>query len=185
MDVAADYREAYDKLSESDLPDEVVNDTLEGLMWPLEVKATNLIAFADRIESVIEVSKKRRQAMLAREKAAENRAARIRAYVFNSMKLAQVKLIETAEYKLRVKAGTKYVVVDAPTQVPPEFMRYPDPPEPEIDKEKIKAMLTAAESAKELFAAGKPLDAKQAQAIEEAKAITFAHLEQSEFLDVR
>jgi hypothetical protein len=185
MDVAAEYREAFDRLNDLDLPDEVVKDTLEGMSGALEVKATNLVRYAEFKEAEAEVIKKRRALMGARQKALETHAERIRAFVFNAMKLAKIALIETPEFKLRVKGGTSKVIVDAPTQVPPEFMRYPDPPAPEIDKEKIKTMLTAAESAKALFAAGKPLDAKQAQAIEDAKVITFAHLEQSEFLDVR
>jgi len=185
MDVAAEYREAFDRLNDLDLPEEVVKDTLEGMVGALEVKSTNLIAYADRLTAFSDQIKKRRAAMLARQQALESRSERIRAFVFNAMKLAQVKVIETAEYKLRVKAGTKFVVIDAPTQVTPEYTRFPDPPPPEIDKEKIKAVLTAAAEAAALFAAGKPLNAKQAQAIEDAKAITFAHLEQSEFLDVR
>jgi hypothetical protein len=185
MDIAAEYREAFDRLNDLDLPEEVVKDTLEGMAGALEVKATNLISYSDRLSAFSEQIKKRRTAMLARQQALETRAERIRFFVFNAMKFAQVKVIETTEYKLRIKGGTSKVIVDAPTQVPPEFMRFPDPPAPEIDKEKIKTILTDAASAQALFAAGKPLDAKQAQAIEDAKAITFAHLEQSEFLDVR
>lgn len=185
MDIAAEYREAYDRLTDLDLPEEVVKDTLEGMAGALEVKATNLISYADRLAVFSDQIKKRRAAMLARQQALESRAERIRAFVFNAMKLAQVKVIETPEYKLRVKGGTKFVVIDAPTQVPPEYKRFPDPPPPEIDKEKIKEVLTAAESAKALFAAGKSITAEQATAIERAQEITFAHLEQSEFLDVR
>jgi len=147
MDVAAEYREALEKLTDSDLPDEVVNDTLEGMKGALEVKATSLAAFAERIDGEAAVLKKRADLIAARAKAAASRAERIRAYIFNAMKLAEVSLIETTDFKIRVKKGAWKLIVDTPSQVPNEFMRFPDPPAPEIDK---AAALRALGEGKEL-----------------------------------
>jgi hypothetical protein len=44
FDLAAEYREAADRLAELDLPDEVVHDTLESLSGDLTAKATNIAA---------------------------------------------------------------------------------------------------------------------------------------------
>lgn len=185
MDLAAQHRAVFEKLNEMDIDEQVVADTLEGLTGPLEEKATALIAWAETKDGEAEVIKKRRQLMFARQQALENRSARIRAYVFNAMKLAQIKVIETPEFKLRVKAGASKVIIDAPTQVPPIYMRFPDPPAPEIDKEKIKEALTAAAKAWFVFNQGRPINAEQTAAIDVAKEIDFAHLEQVEFLEVR
>lgn len=187
MDLAAEYRAVFEKLNDMDIDEQVVSDTLESLAvtGTLEQSATSLIAWVEGKEAEAEVIKKRRALMLARQQALENRAARGRAYVFNAMKLAQIKVIETPEYKLRVKGGAAKVIIDAPSQVPPIYMRFPDPPAPEIDKEKIRDILTAAAKASALFNDGKPISAEQTAAIDLAKEIDFAHLEQIEFLDVR
>lgn len=142
MDVAAEYREALVKLGDSDLPDEVINDTLEGMKGALEVKATSLAGFAERLDGEAAVLKKRADLIAARAKAVTARADRIRAFVFNAMKLAEVTLIETTDFKIRRKKGAWKLIVDTPTQVPNEFMRFPDPPAPEIDKAKALATLS-------------------------------------------
>jgi hypothetical protein len=185
MDVAAEYREAFDRLNDMDLPEAVIRDTLEGMAGAMEVKTTSLVGFAERLDAFAAVIKKRAAEMSKRQKALEARAERIRAFVFNAMKLAQMKVIETPEFKLRVKAGVSKVVIDAESQIPPEYKRFPDPPAPEIDKAKIKEVLEAGAKAEEKFKAGAAITAEETAAIEAAKAITFAHLEQVEFLDVR
>jgi hypothetical protein len=185
IDLAKEHRELAEKMADLDLPDEVIADTLEGERLPLEQKASAVLWVAANFEAMAAKLAEREKAIAARRKAMAARAERLQDLVMTGMKIAQVTLIETPDWKMRVKKSSPSVTIDAPTQVPPEYMRFPDPPPPEPDKAKIKEVLVAARRAQEIFDSGKPIDEAQTQAIEEAKKITFAHLEQSEYLDIR
>jgi hypothetical protein len=185
MDIAAEYRKLAESLMDMDVPDDALADTLEGERYPLEQKCTAIVWVAANMDALADSIEVRERALAARKKAMRARAERLRALILVGMKVAQVTLIETPEWKLRVKKSPPKVVIDAPTQVPAEFMRFPDPPPPEIDKELIRTILSNAEKAQAVFDAGKPLNAEQTNMIARAKSIMFAHLERGEHLEIK
>lgn len=185
MDLAAEYRALAERLMDMDLPEEVVTDTLEGEALPLEQKCDSVVWVAWSMDGLAAQIREREKELAARRRALEARAARLRDFVKEAMKLAGISLVETPNWKLRVKKSAPAVVIDASTQVPVEYMRFPEPPPPEIDKALIKETLLAAQKAQEKFQSGKAITAEEAAAIAKAKDITFAHLEQGDYLDVR
>lgn len=141
--IAAEYREAAEKLSDLDLDEQTIADTLEGMSGELEVKATNVAFFARNLESIAASIKEAEAGMAARRKALENRAARMRDYLLNCMQLAGVQKIEGPYFKLAQRENPPAVIIDEPGLIPAEFMRQPDPPPPAPDKTAIKEALKA------------------------------------------
>lgn len=141
--IAAEYREAAEKLSDLDLDEQTIADTLEGMSGELEVKATNVAFFARNLESLAASIKEAEAGMAARRKALENRAARMRDYLLNCMQLAGVQKIEGPYFKLAQRENPPAVIIDEPGLIPAEFMRQPDPPPPAPDKTAIKEALKA------------------------------------------
>ena len=67
--IADEYMQAVSTLSDLDLPDEVIADTLESLQYPLEQKATNVAMFARNLEATADAIKEAEGDMAKRRKA--------------------------------------------------------------------------------------------------------------------
>jgi hypothetical protein len=139
--IADEYLQAVSTLSDLDLPDEVIADTLESLQYPLEQKATNVAMFARNLEATADAIKEAEGEMAKRRKALESRAANIRAYLLQNMVRAGISKIECPMFKLAVRDNPPSVVIDG--DVPAEFMRQPEPPPPAPDKKAIGEALKA------------------------------------------
>lgn len=139
--IADEYMQAVSTLSDLDLPDEVIADTLESLQYPLEQKATNVAMFARNLEATAEAIREAEGEMAKRRKALESRAASIRSYLLQNMVRAGVTKIECPMFKLAVRDNPPSVVIDG--DVPAEFMRQPEPPPPVADKKAIGEALKA------------------------------------------
>lgn len=121
--LAAEYKSAEEKLMDSDLPDEVIADTLEGMSGELEVKAQNVAFVIRNAESMAEQIKQAEEAMAKRRKAYENRAERLRSYVLANMLTTGKTVIECPYFKLGIRNNPESVVIDAESQIPQDYMR--------------------------------------------------------------
>jgi len=141
--IADEYLQAVNALSDLDLPDEVVADTLESLQYPLEQKATNVAMFVRNLEATAEAIKEAESEMAKRRKALESRAANVREYLKANMIRAGISKIECPLFKLAIRDNPPSVVIDG--VVPAEFMRQPEPPPPAPDKKAISEALKAGQ----------------------------------------
>ncbi|MCX8017689.1 MAG: siphovirus Gp157 family protein [Rhodocyclaceae bacterium] len=142
-ELAAEYRQALQTLSELDLPEEVVRDTLEGLQGDLQVKATNVAAFVRNLEATAQAIKQAEEQMAARRKAIEARAERIRQYLLENLKACGIQRIESPWFVIALRDNPPSVEVFDEAQLPPEFLVAPPPPDPRPDKRAILAALKA------------------------------------------
>ncbi len=140
-ELAADYREAAEKLADLDLPPEVVADTLEGLAGELEVKAQNVVMFARNLEGLAAQIKEAEVAMAARRKALDNRAASLREYCLRNMQAAGVTKIEGPMLRISVRNNPASVEIFDERAIPSDYLREPDPPLPTPDKAMIAKAL--------------------------------------------
>lgn len=143
FDLSAEYREAADRLSELDLPDEVVRDTLESLSGDLTVKATHIAAMTRNWRALAAAIKDAETRMAERRKALEARASRVEDYLLNAMLYAGIQRVDAPTLAISVKTNPPAVVIDSAEQLPAEYLREPDPPPPEPDKAAIKAALAS------------------------------------------
>jgi len=160
-ELASEYLEATQKLSELDLDEQTVLDTLEGLQFPIEQKATNVAMFVRNLEASADAIKEAEGKMATRRKAIENRAARIRDYLKQQMERCEIQKIEGPHFRLAIRQNPPAVVVDAESQIPAEFMRVPPPPAASPDKKAI------------------------AEAIKEGKEVPGVHLERTTRLEIK
>jgi hypothetical protein len=141
--LTGEYLSAAETLANLDLDEQTVADTLEGLAGALEVKATNVAMFVRNLESSAEAIKNAEAEMAKRRKAIENRAERIRAYLFDNMQRAEISKIECPHFKLSIRENPASVVIDSEGLIPAEFMRAPPPPPPSPDKKAIADAIKA------------------------------------------
>lgn len=144
-EIAAEYRQDVEKLSDLDLPPEAVKDTLEGLSGALETKATNIASLVRNLEVTADAIKEAEATMAKRRKALENRIKAIKDYTLNVMTVNNIEKIETPHFKLCVAKNPASVDVWDANQVPAHFMRQPEPPPPAPDKVTIKESLKLGE----------------------------------------
>ena len=144
-DIAAEYRADLDKLSDLDLPPEVIADTLEGMSGALEAKASNIASLVRNLEVTAEAVKDAEAQLYKKRKAIENRIEAIKSYTLNVMVANKIEKIETAYFKVSVTKNPPAVDVFDPEQIPAHFMRQPEPPPPQIDKSAIKESLKLGE----------------------------------------
>lgn len=139
--IAETYRDAVDKLSDMDLPAEAVADTLDAIQGELQVKATNVAAFAQNLEALAESIKFAEERMSHRRKVIENRVASIKSYIKTCMESAGVSKIESPEFKLSICKNPPSVEITDEGSVPNEFKKQPPPPPPTLDKKAIAEAL--------------------------------------------
>lgn len=135
--LAAEYREAADRLADLDLPEEVVRDTLEGMSGALEVKATNVAFFVRNLEATAAQIKEAETQLYMRRKQIETRAERVKAYLLANLEATGISKIDSPYFKIAVRENPPSVVIDAESQIPAKFMRRAEPPPPAPDKKAI------------------------------------------------
>lgn len=143
--LAAEYRQAADMLAEYDLDEQTLADTLESLSGELETKAVNMAMLARNLEAAAEQVKHAEAEMSKRRKAMENRAARIRQYLLESLRHADLHKIDCPYFRLSVRKNPPSVVINEAQQIPAKFMRQPEPPPLAPDKQAISEALKAGE----------------------------------------
>lgn len=142
-EVAAEYRSMAERLADLDVPDAVIADTLEAESGALVEKGQNVAFVCRNLEANAAAIKDAEAQMAARRKAIENRAARLRAYLLDSMTLAGVEKIDSPYFSIALRKNPPAVDVYEPALVPDAYMVQPPPPPPAIDKKAIAADLKA------------------------------------------
>lgn len=144
-DISNDYREAVEKLSDLDLPPEVVEDTLEGLQGTLEAKAIAVASFAGNLEATAEQIKQAEAKMAHRRRVLENRAASVRAYIKTCMESAGISKVECPYFKMAIRQNPPSVEIFDFESLPEDVLRKPPQPPPEPDKKLIGDRLKAGQ----------------------------------------
>ena len=138
-EIAAEYRDMAAKLADLDLDEQTIADTLEAEGGALVEKGQNVAFVVRNLEASAEAIKQAEAAMAARRKAIENRAARIRAYLLDGMRIAGIQKIESPYFAISIKRNPPAVDVFDEAQVPAEYRRDPPPPPPPAPDKKLIA----------------------------------------------
>ena len=142
-----EYQEALNALLDSDLPEEAINDTLEGLKGELLVKAQNVGAFilnldlqAGMVETVIE-------RMQAKLKQLTDKRNKVAAYLENNLTAAGITEVTAIDqsFSIKFKNNPPSVQIGDNAVIPEKYMRRPPPPKPAPDKTALKKAIEAGE----------------------------------------
>lgn len=139
--LADDYLVAQDKLSDLDLPEDVIRDTLESMEGDLQVKATNTGLFIRNLEVTSEAIAAEEKRLSERRKAIDNRVNNIKRYLFENMQRTGITKIESPSLTLSLQNNPASVSVENVSDIPAEYMRQKEAPPPEPDKNAIKEAL--------------------------------------------
>lgn len=90
--IAAEYREQFDKLSNLDLPPEVVLDTIESIKAPLEDKVRAVLMYVRGIEALAVARTEEAKRLDESAATLERRAESLRSYVQANLQATGVKL---------------------------------------------------------------------------------------------
>lgn len=123
FNLAAEYKAVSDKLHDSDLDEQTIADTLEGMAGELEVKATNVGFVIRNLDSMAEQIKQAEESMAKRRKALENRSKWLKSYLLQNMLATGKTKIESPYFVISVRNNPESVVIDAESQIPDDYMR--------------------------------------------------------------
>lgn len=101
--------------------DDATEEALAQLEMSLEQKADNCAAFIGNLEAFAAAAKTEEERIAARRKAAENRAAQIRDYLFRGMKAVDRTKLEVGTRVISIKKNPPSVTVDEEGIIPARF----------------------------------------------------------------
>ena len=136
--IADQYLQAADKLSNLDLPLEVVQDTLESLQGDLKDKAINITYAMKNMEAIANAIDKAIDQMVARREAYLDRIEHSELYLKTQMERTGITKISCDYFELSIKNNPPKVVIDSVNLILEGYMRLPKPMPMEPDKNLIK-----------------------------------------------
>ena len=140
-EIANQYQQLKALEDMTDLPAEVIHDTLQALEGELQVKAVNIAKFIENLEASAEAIQAAANAMTQRAKRVQNRADSIKAYLLFQMQACEISKVECPEFTISVRNNPDAVVISEGATLPEEFMTQPETPAPVPDKKALKEAL--------------------------------------------
>lgn len=114
FDIVGQIKEVYDMMTDPEIDEQVVNDTLEALMGELSVHAAGIVKLRDRLDMEIDACKKQKKEWETAQKVRENRLSRLDELVKATMGQLNVTEIEAGDCLLTLKnnGGVLPLIVD-------------------------------------------------------------------------
>ena len=141
--IADQYIEACTTLRDSDLPHNVIEDTIEELPVPFEEKAKAVANVTTSMDDEIETLQKTIDKLTARKNKIEKRRNWLRNYLLIHMQRTGITKIESPYFTIFVMKNPERVELADVESIPKEYWVQKPPPLPEISKTLIKAAIHA------------------------------------------
>lgn len=111
-EITEQYHHALVALTDSDLDEQTINDTLEGLKGDIEVKAKNVAAFISNRKAEIVAVKEASKKLADRAKAEHASLDRLTEYLKYNMENSGITEIRSPELLLKIKTNPPSLVID-------------------------------------------------------------------------
>ena len=135
--LADQYLAAAHELTDLDIDEQTVIDTLEGMTGEFEEKAINVAKFIQNLRSSSAAMKLAEEKMHNRRKAVEKREQNIIDYLKLNMERCGITNINCDYFSLSIRNNPVSVVIDNQLMIPNGFMRQPEDTPLEPDKKAI------------------------------------------------
>lgn len=120
-EISAEYQKNFLEIADLDLPEEVINDTLEAIQGDVESKSIAVASYKKNLDAEAQAIKDAIKNMKARQAAIENHAARLNNYLKSNMEACGINEITCPYFKLKIKKNTPSVVIKDESLIPDEF----------------------------------------------------------------
>lgn len=140
-ELAQEFRAIAQQLEQSDIPEEVIRDTLDGCAMEFDDKVVAVASYIKNLDAVAKAIKESEKAQAERRKAIENRVESLKTYLLTNMTAVNRLKVECALFKVAVRDNPVSVLIEG--DLPEDYMMLPPPPAPVPDKVAIKMALEA------------------------------------------
>ena len=126
FDLVGEYKELFDMLTDDEEVDEqIINDTMEGVMGEIEIKAAGLVGIMNRLDMEIEACDKHKKAWDDRLRVRKNAKERIKTRIMQAMQAMGVNELAAGDvkFKLQNAGGQLPLIVDEDATVPERFTK--------------------------------------------------------------
>jgi hypothetical protein len=142
-EMAGQYRQLLDKLSDGDFDLTTISDTIEasGIVDEIAQKATGIEMIARTMEMHTPALDAEIERLTALKKRRQNAAKALRDYLRTNMQAMQITKLESPLFVIKLQMNPPAVDVFEPGLVPMVLMTTAPPPAPTPDKKEIAALL--------------------------------------------
>ncbi len=147
FEVASEIRSLGEHLRAEQPDRQAIDDTLDGLAWPLDEKLESLAKLRRMLIGARDARLERADSL--HQQAAQDDSAihRIENLIQDLMQASGRDRAQTGLFSIALYKKAAVVVIDDAAQLPPEYMRHPPQPAPEPDK---KALLLALKTGRQI-----------------------------------
>jgi hypothetical protein len=121
---------------------ELINDTLDSLIMPIEQKAENIIKLTKEWEAIAEAKKAEAKRLSESAAADLKRAENLKAYLQYNLQAMHINKLQAGVFSLGFKKGSEVVEINE-KELPKQYF-VPQPPKP-IGKPELKKLVKAGE----------------------------------------
>lgn len=125
FDLTGEYLQALDVLTDPEIDEQVVSDTLEGLLGAIEVKSEGYIAVLNRLDMELTACRKHEQEWKARKQIRENAIKRLKKALTDTMVAIDKTEIAAGDVKIKLvnNGGLLPLIVDEDAEIPDRFKK--------------------------------------------------------------
>ena len=125
FDLVGEYKQVYEMLTDPEIDEQTVTDTLEGLMGEIEVNAARFVPVISRMDMEIETCKRQKEEWAQAEKVRKNRKERLVNMIKDAMAAVDKTEIQAGDvtFKLQNAGGKLPLIIDENATVPERFTK--------------------------------------------------------------
>ena len=125
FNLVGEYKEVYDMLTDPEVDEQVVEDTLEGIMGEIEVKAQGFVSIIDRLDMEMDACKRHKDEWAAAEKVRKNRKAKFVDIIKTTMVMLGITEIQAGDVTLKLQnaGGQLPLTIDENATIPERFTK--------------------------------------------------------------
>lgn len=147
-EIANEYLEFMEAVENGDIPEDCIEDTLEGIAYEIKAKVDNIACLLKNLDAEMVAIMTEEKRLAERRKAKERAYDRLKDYLSNTLLKLDMKKVETARNKVSFRKSESVEIADEEAFIGwasthrDEFLKYSTPT---IDKTLVKQALKADE----------------------------------------
>ena len=122
-EISQEYIAGFLALSEMELDETTLTDTLEAMTGDFEAKAVNVAKFSGNLDAEATAIKEAEAKMATRRRSIESKSARLKDYLKTNMIDTGITKISCPFFQLAIQKAADKVIIASESDIPADFMR--------------------------------------------------------------